>query len=68
MSEPTPPDQLPRRIGLIGAVALAFNGAVAASIFALPGSLDYRDARNFASITSMRNTPRQFQLGAKVYW
>ena len=31
--------QLPRRIGLIGAVALAFNGAVAASIFALPASL-----------------------------
>jgi Carboxypeptidase regulatory-like domain/TonB dependent receptor-like, beta-barrel len=36
--------------------------------FALPGSLDYRDARNFASITSMRNNPRQFQLGAKLYW
>ena len=39
MSEPTPPDQLPRRIGLIGAVALAFNGAVAASVFALPATL-----------------------------
>ena len=36
--------------------------------FNLPGSLDFRDARNFASITSMRNTPRQFQLGAKIYW
>jgi TonB dependent receptor-like, beta-barrel len=33
-----------------------------------PGSLNFLDARNFASITSMRNTPRQFQLGAKVYW
>lgn len=31
--------ELPRRIGLIGAVALAFNGAVAASIFALPATL-----------------------------
>ena len=31
--------ELPRRIGLIGAIALAFNGAVAASIFALPASL-----------------------------
>ena len=39
MSERALPDQLPRRIGLIGAVALAFNGAVAASIFALPASL-----------------------------
>ena len=37
MSEP--PDQLPRRIGLIGAIALAFNGAVAASVFALPATL-----------------------------
>jgi len=36
--------------------------------FSLPGSLDYRDARNFASITTMRNTPRQIQLGAKIYW
>jgi hypothetical protein len=36
--------------------------------FNLPGSLNFRDARNFASITAMRNTPRQFQLGAKVYW
>ena len=36
--------------------------------FNLPGSLNFNDARNFASITSMRNTPRQIQLGAKVYW
>jgi outer membrane receptor protein involved in Fe transport len=36
--------------------------------FNLPGSLDYRDARNFASITTMRNNPRQFQLGVKMYW
>jgi len=31
--------ELPRRIGLVGSVALAFNGAVAASIFALPATL-----------------------------
>src|SRR5919112_2327971 len=31
--------ELPRRIGLLGAGALAFNGVVAASIFALPGTL-----------------------------
>ena len=31
--------QLPRRIGLAGSVALSFNGAVAASIFALPATL-----------------------------
>ena len=36
--------------------------------FNLPGSLNFLDARNFASITSMRNTPRQIQLGAKIYW
>ena len=36
--------------------------------FELPGSLNFNDARNFASITRMRNTPRQVQLGAKVYW
>ncbi len=36
--------------------------------FNLPGSLNFLDARNFASITSMRNTPRQFQLGVKFYW
>jgi hypothetical protein len=36
--------------------------------FNLPGSLNFNDARNFASITTMRNTPRQIQLGAKVYW
>jgi hypothetical protein len=36
--------------------------------FNLPGSLDYRTPQTFASITQMRNTPRQFQIGAKVYW
>ena len=36
--------------------------------FNAPGSLNFLDARNFASITGMRNTPRQIQLGAKVYW
>ena len=36
--------------------------------FNLPGSLNFGDARNFASISSMRNTPRQFQLGLKFYW
>jgi Carboxypeptidase regulatory-like domain/TonB dependent receptor len=36
--------------------------------FNQPGSLNFLDARNFASITTMRNTPRQIQLGAKVYW
>jgi hypothetical protein len=36
--------------------------------FNLPGSLNFLDARNFASISSMRNTPRQMQLGAKIYW
>jgi Carboxypeptidase regulatory-like domain/TonB dependent receptor len=36
--------------------------------FALPGSLNFLDARNFASITGLRNTPRQFQIGAKIYW
>jgi hypothetical protein len=36
--------------------------------FNLPGSLNFNDARNFASITSMRNAPRQIQLGAKIYW
>src|SRR5690606_26927264 len=36
--------------------------------FNLPGSLNFLDARNFASITSMRNTPRQVQLGLKFYW
>jgi hypothetical protein len=36
--------------------------------FNLPGSLNFLDARNFASITTMRNTPRQVQLGAKIYW
>jgi amino acid transporter len=46
LTEPAP-DQLPRRIGLIGAIALAFNGAVAASIFALPASLA-NDFGNFS--------------------
>ena len=32
-------DRLPRRIGLVGAIVLSFNGAVAASIFALPATL-----------------------------
>jgi Carboxypeptidase regulatory-like domain/TonB dependent receptor len=36
--------------------------------FNLPGSLNFLDARNFASITSMRNAPRQIQLGAKIRW
>jgi hypothetical protein len=38
--------------------------------FELPpnGNMNYRDARNFAGITRMRNTPRQFQLGLKVHW
>jgi carboxypeptidase family protein/TonB-dependent receptor-like protein len=36
--------------------------------FNQPGSLNFLDARNFASITAMRNTPRQIQLGAKIYW
>jgi hypothetical protein len=38
--------------------------------FQQPGnaSLNYNDTRNFATITQMRNTPRQFQLGAKIYW
>ncbi|MEO6255698.1 MAG: APC family permease [Sphingomicrobium sp.] len=31
--------RLPRRIGLTGAIVLSFNGAVAASIFALPAAL-----------------------------
>jgi hypothetical protein len=30
--------------------------------------LNFGDAKNFASLTSMRNTPRQVQIGAKVYW
>src|SRR5260370_22350995 len=36
--------------------------------FNLPGSLNFNDPRNFASITTMRNAPRQVQIGAKVYW
>ena len=30
--------------------------------------LNFNDARNFASMTTMRNRPRQVQLGAKFYW
>src|SRR4029453_119386 len=33
------PQALPRRIGVGGALLLAFNGAIGASIFALPGTL-----------------------------
>lgn len=47
--------------------AEAFNVTNTAA-FSLPGSLNFLDARNFASITTMRNTPRQIQLGAKIYW
>jgi hypothetical protein len=36
--------------------------------FQQPGSLNFLDTRNFATITQMRNTPRQFQVGAKIYW
>jgi hypothetical protein len=36
--------------------------------FNQPGSLNFLDARNFASISSMRNAPRQMQLGIKLYW
>jgi hypothetical protein len=39
LSNPAAPDPLPRRIGVIGSVAFAFNGVVAASIFALPATL-----------------------------
>jgi amino acid transporter len=41
--------ELPRRIGLIGSIALAFNGAVAASIFALPATL----AADFGSFSPL---------------
>jgi outer membrane receptor protein involved in Fe transport len=47
--------------------AEAFNITNTAA-FELPGSLNFLDARNFASITRMRNTPRQIQLGAKIHW
>ena len=40
---------LPRRIGLTGAVVLSFNGAVAASIFALPAALA-ADFGNFSPL------------------
>ena len=42
-------DKLPRRIGLVGATVLSFNGAVAASIFALPAALA-ADFGNFAPL------------------
>lgn len=47
MNHGAAPDPLPRRIGLVGSVALAFNGAVAASIFALPATLT-ADFGNFS--------------------
>jgi hypothetical protein len=47
--------------------AEAFNVTNTPS-FNLPGSLNFLDSRNFASITQMRNTPRQFQLGVKYYF
>jgi amino acid transporter len=39
LNDRTDETALPRRIGLVGASALSFNGLVAASIFALPGTL-----------------------------
>ena len=39
MNEKSAPGSLPRRIGIGGALLLAFNGAIGASIFALPGDL-----------------------------
>jgi hypothetical protein len=38
--------------------------------FNLPANavLNFNDPRNFASMTTMRNLPRQIQLGAKLYW
>ena len=61
-----------RQFGLGGTTRLevraeAFN-VTNTPAFNLPGSLNFLDARNFASITSMRNTPRQIQLGAKIYF
>jgi hypothetical protein len=47
--------------------AEAFNLTNTAA-FELPGSLNFLDAKNFASMTRMRNTPRQIQLGAKIHW
>jgi hypothetical protein len=68
----SPNDTTPNRLpdgSLVGLDARAevFN-LTNTPAFNLPGSLNFEDARNFASITSMRNTPRQFQLGAKLYW
>ena len=39
MNESSAPGSLPRRIGIGGALLLAFNGAIGASIFARPGDL-----------------------------
>jgi len=38
--------------------------------FNLPANavLNFNDPRNFGSMTTMRNRPRQVQLGAKFYW
>jgi amino acid transporter len=49
LSNPDAPDPLPRRIGIVGAIALAFNGAVAASVFALPATLA-ADFGNFSPL------------------
>lgn len=63
---------LAKQLRLFGQRQLEFRAEVFnltnTPAFNLPGSLDYRDAKNFASISSMRNTPRQFQLGMKFYW
>jgi hypothetical protein len=61
-----------RQFGLWGASKAEFRVEVFnltnTPAFNLPGSLNFGDARNFASITSMRNTPRQMQIGLKFYW
>ena len=49
MSERAASDQLPRRIGFVGSIALAFNGVIAASIFALPATLA-TDFGNFSPL------------------
>ena len=39
--------------------------------FALPGSLNFTDTKNFAQITRTRNNPndpREIQLALKFYW
>ena len=53
-----------RRFEIRGEVFNVTNTAA----FNLPGSLNFLDAKNFASITSMRNTPRQVQIGAKIHF